>query len=475
MRLYEKKSTVSDFVLRYKNMNCHLLKFHDWNVSFMNGFMKRFRKTVMFFFKFALLVAAVGLYVGAFKLYYEVPRLRFKDNYVIGVIHLLVFFTLSVSYHAYSIGILRLRELIYSYGLAVLLANFTGWAQLSLMLHHFVSVKPMALLIAAQMAAGVLIYIAGNAVYFKLRPPRAALAILANPEDDQRVLRKFLKESRRYRIAAYVHESDGWERITRAIDAQPLVLMFGHGTYELRSRVVRYCYETEKRLLMIPTVDEIFINNAEKCQIDDIPAFLFRNRQMTNEQRIIKRCVDIVGSALGLLVLSPLMLLTAAAIRLHDGGPVFFRQTRVTKDGREFQLIKFRSMVVDAEKRGPELAAVRDPRVTPVGRWIRMLRIDELPQLFNILRGDMSIVGPRPERPELVEEYCRVYPEFRYRLKVKAGLTGYAQVFGRYNTLFEDKVKLDLLYIQHFSLIFDFYIMISTIKILFMPSSTEGV
>jgi exopolysaccharide biosynthesis polyprenyl glycosylphosphotransferase len=226
---------------------------------------------------------------------------------------------------------------------------------------------------------------------------------------------------------------------------------------------------------MIPNVDEIFVNNAEKCQIDDIPAFLFRNRQMTNEQRIIKRCVDIVGSALGLLILSPIMLLTAAAIRLHDGGPVFFRQTRVTKDGREFQLIKFRSMVVGAEKRGPELATARDPRVTPVGRWIRMLRIDELPQLFNILRGDMSIVGPRPERPELVKEYCKTYPEFRYRLKVKAGLTGYAQVFGRYNTLFEDKVKLDLLYIQHFSLIFDFYIMISTIKILFMPSSSEGV
>ena len=181
------------------------------------------------------------------------------------------------------------------------------------------------------------------------------------------------------------------------------------------------------------------------------------------------------GVALGLIVLSPVMLITAAAIRIHDGGPVIFRQTRLTQGGRRFQLMKFRSMVVDAEKRGPELATDLDSRITPVGRWIRMLRIDELPQLFNILKGDMSIVGPRPARPELTEEYCRTYPEFRYRLKVKAGLTGYAQVFGRYNTLFEDKVKLDLLYIQHFSLIFDFYIMISTIKVLFMPSSTAGV
>jgi len=441
----------------------------------MNGFMKKFRKTVMFVFKILLVVAAVGLYVGTFKMFYEVPRLLFKDNYVIGVIHFLVFVTLSVSYNAYAIGVLRLRELIYSYALAIVLANFTGWAQLSLMLHHFISLPPMLLLTAAQMAVGVLIYIAGNAIYFKLRPPRAALAILANPEDDRRVLKKFLKESRRYRIAAYCHETDGWERIARAIDGQPLVLMFGHGSHDMRVRVIRYCYETNKRLLMIPNVDEIFVQCADRCQIDDIPAFLFRNRQMTSEQRIIKRLVDIVGSAAGLIVLSPVMLITAAAIRIHDGGPVIFRQTRLTQGGRTFQLMKFRSMVVDAEKRGPELATSLDSRITPVGRWIRMLRIDELPQLFNILKGDMSIVGPRPERPELTEEYCRTYPEFRYRLKVKAGLTGYAQVFGRYNTLFEDKVKLDLLYIQHFSLIFDLYIMISTIKVLFMPSSTAGV
>ena len=441
----------------------------------MNGFMKKFRKTVMFVFKILLVVAAVGLYVGTFKMFYEVPRLLFKDNYVIGVIHFLVFVTLSVSYNAYAIGVLRLRELIYSYALAIVLANFTGWAQLSLMLHHFISLPPMLLLTAAQMASGVLIYIAGNAIYFKLRPPRAALAILANPEDDRRVLKKFLKESRRYRIAAYCHETDGWEHIARAIDGQPLVLMFGHGSHDMRVRVIRYCYETNKRLLMIPNVDEIFVQCADRCQIDDIPAFLFRNRQMTSEQRIIKRLVDIVGSAAGLIVLSPVMLITAAAIRIHDGGPVIFRQTRLTQGGRTFQLMKFRSMVVDAEKRGPELATSLDSRITPVGRWIRMLRIDELPQLFNILKGDMSIVGPRPERPELTKEYCRTYPEFRYRLKVKAGLTGYAQVFGRYNTLFEDKVKLDLLYIQHFSLMFDFYIMISTIKVLFMPSSTAGV
>lgn len=442
----------------------------------MNGSIAtKFKKSIMFLFKILIVVTAVGLYIGGFKIWYEAPRLMFKDNYVIGVVYLLVFYTLSYSYGAYRIGILRLRELVYSFSLALVIANFTGYSQLSLMLHRFIAVGPMLLLTFAQVLAGTLLYIAANAVYFAINPARDALAILANPEDDERVLRKFLSESKRYRIVQYCHESDGDAAVQSAMDGQPLVLMLGHGRPEFRSMVIRHCYETDKRLLMVPNVDEIFVHSAVRCQIDDIPAFLFRGHQMSSEQKLIKRAIDIVGSAAALITLSPLMLLAALLVRLHDGGPAFYRQTRVTEGGRPFQLYKFRTMVQNAETNGAEMASSHDGRVTPVGRWLRMLRLDELPQLFNILKGDMSIVGPRPERPELIEQYCRQYPEFRYRLKVKAGLTGYAQVFGRYNTLFEDKLKLDLLYIQHFSLIFDFYLIISTVKVLFMPSSSAGV
>ena len=436
----------------------------------MNGSIAtKFKKSIMFLFKILIVVTAVGLYIGGFKIWYEAPRLMFKDNYVVGVVYLLVFYTLSYSYGAYRIGILRLRELIYSFSLALTIANFTGYSQLSLMLHRFIAVGPMLLLTFAQVLAGTLLYVAANAIYFAINPARDALAILANPEDDERVLKKFLRESKRYRIVQYCHESDGDAAVRRAMDGQPLVLMFGHGRPQFRSMVIRHCYETDKRLLMVPNVDEIFVHSAVRCQIDDIPAFLFRGHQMGSEQ------IDVAGSAAALVALSPLMLLAALSVRLHDGGPAFYRQTRVTEGGRTFQLYKFRTMVQNAESNGAEMASNHDGRVTAVGRWLRMLRIDELPQLFNILKGDMSIVGPRPERPELIEQYCRQYPEFRYRLKVKAGLTGYAQVFGRYNTLFEDKLKLDLLYIQHFSLIFDFYLMISTVKVLFMPSSSEGV
>ena len=442
----------------------------------MNGSIAaKFKKSIMFLFKILIVVTAVGLYIGGFKIWYEAPRLMFKDNYVVGMVYLLVFYTLSYSYGAYRIGILRLRELIYSFSLALIIANFTGYSQLSLMLHRFIAVGPMILLTCAQVLAGTLLYVAANAVYFAINPARDALAILANPEDDERVLRKFLSESKRYRIVQYCHESDGDAAVQSAMDGQPLVLMLGHGRPEFRSMVIRHCYETDKRLLMVPNVDEIFVHSAVRCQIDDIPAFLFRGHQMSSEQKLIKRAIDVAGSAAALIALSPLMLIAALSVRLHDGGPALYRQTRVTEGGRPFQLYKFRTMVQNAESNGAEMASNHDGRITPVGRWLRMLRIDELPQLFNILKGDMSLVGPRPERPELIEQYCRQYPEFRYRLKVKSGLTGYAQVFGRYNTLFEDKLKLDLLYIQHFSLIFDFYLMISTVKVLFMPSSSAGV
>ena len=196
---------------------------------------------------------------------------------------------------------------------------------------------------------------------------------------------------------------------------------------------------------------------------------------MTIEQRFVKRLVDIVLSLIAIVLLSPIFIITAVAIKLYDGGPVFYYQDRCTKDGKIFSICKFRSMIVNAEKDGHSVPATdRDPRITPVGRVIRATRIDELPQIFNILKGDMSIVGPRPERVEHVDLYSKEIPEFAYRMKVKGGLTGYAQVYGKYNTTAYDKLKLDLMYIQNYSLLLDIEIIFKTVKILFMRESTEG-
>ena len=185
--------------------------------------------------------------------------------------------------------------------------------------------------------------------------------------------------------------------------------------------------------------------------------------------------MDIIISVVALIVTSPIMLITAAAIKLYDGGPVFFRQERCTIHGKVFRIHKFRSMIVDAEKEGEVIPATEDDdRITPIGKIIRKIRLDELPQFIDILKGDMSVVGPRPERVEHVKQYTEELPEFSYRLKVKGGLTGYAQIYGKYNTTAYDKLKLDLMYIQNYSILLDLKLIIMTVKIMFVKESTEG-
>ena len=186
---------------------------------------------------------------------------------------------------------------------------------------------------------------------------------------------------------------------------------------------------------------------------------------------------NIVAAGLALIVTSPVFLLTAIAIKREDGGPVFYKQERLTKNGKKFYIHKFRSMRVDAEKDGVARLSSgdNDSRITPVGRIIRKIRVDELPQLLDILAGNLSVVGPRPEREEIALQYEKELPEFRLRLQAKAGLTGYAQVYGKYNTTPYDKLQMDLMYIANPSFMEDLRICFATVKILFMPESTEGV
>ena len=217
------------------------------------------------------------------------------------------------------------------------------------------------------------------------------------------------------------------------------------------------------------------IRSSECLQLFDTPLLLLRNKGLTFEERFAKRLMDILISATALIVFSPIMLVIAIAIKMYDGGPVFFKQKRCTQGGKVFEIHKFRSMIVDAEKEGMVIPATdKDPRITPVGAFIRMTRLDELPQMFDILVGNMSVVGPRPERVEHVEKYTAEIPEFAYRLKVKGGLTGYAQIYGKYNTSPYDKLKLDLMYVQNYSILLDLKLLLMTIKIIFMKESTEG-
>ena len=243
-----------------------------------------------------------------------------------------------------------------------------------------------------------------------------------------------------------------------------------------KNRIAKTCYELRKSLYIVPGIYDVIMNSGRKVYLVDTPVFKVNNFGPSQLEKIVKRFFDIVFALAFLILTSPILLITALAIKLQDRGPVFYKQVRLTEYGRPFQIIKFRSMRVDAEKDGKaQLAKEHDDRITKVGRFIRSCRIDELPQLINILTGDMSVVGPRPERPELIEKIKEEVPEFDYRLGVKAGLTGYAQVYGKYNTRLKDKLLFDLIYIEQFSLLMDLRIIFMTFKILFKKESTEGV
>ena len=245
---------------------------------------------------------------------------------------------------------------------------------------------------------------------------------------------------------------------------------------EERSELFKFCYGHSIRVYLLPKITDVIMMGAEELHIFDTPLLLTREYSLAMEQRFIKRAIDLIGSLILILISSPIMILTALVIKLYDGGPILYKQVRCTIDRREFYIMKFRSMRTDAEKDGvARLASKNDNRITPIGKVIRKCRVDELPQLFNILKGDMSFIGPRPERPEIIAQYMEVMPEFAFRMKVKAGLAGFAQVYGKYNTTPYDKLKLDLTYIENYSVWLDLKLMLLTLKILFWPDSTEGV
>ena len=245
---------------------------------------------------------------------------------------------------------------------------------------------------------------------------------------------------------------------------------------EIRNKLLKFCYSRGIRVYMMPKIPDIMIQGSAQLNLFDTPILLTREYARTIEQRFLKRFIDVICSLILLIMASPFMIVTAIVIKAYDGGPVLYKQVRCTRDMREFQILKFRSMRTDAEKDGvARLASKNDSRITPIGKFIRKVRIDELPQLFNILKGEMSFIGPRPERPEIIRQYQEDMPEFMFRTKVKAGLAGYAQVYGKYNTTPYDKLKLDLFYIENYSVWLDLKLMLLTIKILFQPDSTEGV
>ncbi len=437
-------------------------------------FLIKIRKTIMVVIKFLVIIAMALGFTNVWYTSYGETMHSLAGNYVVIASYLLLVVLFGELYGAFKIGVNRLHEVAYSLCLSLVFTNVIMYFELCLIAGHIVELAPFIWGFVYQILIALVSAYASNSIYFRLYPARRMLAIFADDAEGTAIIRKMSKIPDRFNIerGVSVNRTDN-EEIKKLIDSFEAVLLCDIDKTK-KNDLLKYCYSKQKRTYVLPSSTDVIIRNSDQIQIFDTPVMMCRNRGLRPEQELIKRIVDIFVSLVGIVVTSPIMLITALAIKICDGGPVFFKQNRVTKNGKIFNVLKFRSMVVDADKDGAKKAENNDDRITPVGKIIRPVRVDELPQFFNILFGDMSLVGPRPERVENVYEYTRMYPDFNMRHRVKGGLTGYAQIYGKYNTSPEDKLKMDLIYIEQYSIFLDFKLLLMTIKILFMKESTEG-
>ena len=401
---------------------------------------------------------------------------RGKGNLMLLIFYVAIAVICMRMLKGFALGRERLTRLVASQAIALILTFTMIYFILGLLVGHIglmsSLLKECLLMLGVNLALYIVLDVVFVNIYVRLFPPYRIISVNGNHENS--LLRKMESRVDKYHIEKEVSADVPYEDLEKLFFQYDAILV-NDVPLELERRIVKFGYAHSKRVYFTPKISDILVRGADEINFFDTPLYLNRNRGISADQRIVKRCFDIVASLLALIVLSPLFLVVALAIKIEDGGPVFYRQERVTFRKRHFMILKFRSMIVDAEKDGKSIpAAEGDPRITKVGRVIRALRIDELPQLVNILVGEMSVVGPRPERVEHMEKYALEIPEFDYRLKVKGGLTGYAQVYGKYNTTAYDKLKMDLMYITNYSFSLDIQIIFETIKILFRKESTEG-
>lgn len=397
-----------------------------------------------------------------------------KGTAVLIFIYALLYFLFASLYGGHNVEYYRTTEIIYSQCLSMLFVNAVTWLQICLIDRRIVALVPILILSVADVVFIVLWSVWSIRRFRKRNIPRG-MAILYSGKKPRDLEEKLLHYQHKFKISRYIDVADEEEEIFQQLGESEGVLMEEIDP-ALKQKVIRYCFEKNIPVCVLPNVSEIVLRSSYVISLLDRPMLICRRGELSILDEFIKRCFDVVLSAVALVVLSPVMLVVAALVKGYDKGPAFYKQTRLTKDGKTFELYKFRSMIVNAEGDGvARLAKANDSRITPIGKVIRQYRLDELPQLINILKGEMSIVGPRAERPEIAAQYEQDIPEFAYRLKAKAGLTGYAQVLGRYNTTPYDKLMWDLMYIEGYSFFMDLKIILMTIKILFLPESTSGV
>ena len=415
------------------------------------------------------------LYFYIWKTQYSVMYVRTfygRGRIVMMGIYFIIMYVIMYLTEGLRFGNLKLFDVVVSQWISVLVTNFITFWQICLILNIMTDPVPMLWLTLLDLGITVALPFIFTWIYHLTYVPRD-MVLVYGKRNALNLRFKILERPDKYAVTSIISSSEPFEKIKAQLLSHDAVII-NDVPAEIRNDILKFCYEKDIRTYIVPKISDVIIGGASNINLFDTPLLLVRGTGLSIGQKAVKRFLDIVLSAIAIGVLSPVFLITAIAIKAEDGGSVFFRQKRVTRDGRIFTILKFRSMHEDAEKYGAQLTVDNDPRITKVGHFIRRCRIDELPQLINIIRGDMSIVGPRPERIENYELYEKEIPEFKYRTKVKAGLTGYAQVYGKYNTTAYDKLRLDLMYIENYSIILDIKLVLMTFRTLFQKESTQG-
>ena len=437
-----------------------------------------YKKTILFFLSLLNIILMTILFGFFWYKFFAgtmyVYKFYRRGNYAVIALYAMFLIFFYRMYGAMNIGQLRRIEVILSQYLSIFIANIFTYMIISLLAFRLIDVLPMVVMTLGDFLITTVWSFCAGHLYGRIFKSWKILLIYGErPATD--LVYKVEERRDKYAISDAINVSEGLEAIAEKAKNFEAVII-GDINARDRNDVLKYCYGNGIRAYVIPKISDIIMMGSDRIHIFDTPFLLEKGYSLSFDQRFWKRALDLVLAVPVFILTSPVMLLTTLMIKLDDGGSVLYKQIRCTQDGREFEMIKFRSMVENAESDGiAKLAQKDDCRITRIGKFIRATRIDELPQLYNIIVGDMSFVGPRPERPEIIRQYMEDMPEFKFRMRVKAGLTGFAQIYGKYNTIPYDKLKLDLFYIENYSVWIDIKLILMTVKILLKRESTEGV
>ncbi len=440
---------------------------------------KKFEPTILAFLKLFVFLMSASVFFVIFGCKFSQLLKPTRTSIITFGVFTIVYFLMTIIYGTFDIGKRKSKPIIYSLVLSLFFTDLAAHMFLSIMNvtvvnnGRFIYEYPLLLLAVyvIQVFLVVIFTYLSNDIYFLINKPQNSIIITRKGESVDSILPKIMRYKKQYNVTKVVYASD--RDILEEIEKADVVFFYNLSVSE-RNWMVEYCYHYKKDIYYSVELADIVSSNANRVNFDDKSMIHAPISRLTFEQRILKRLMDVVISGLGLIVTSPILLITALLIKLEDHGPIFYKQERATYGGKIFKVIKFRSM--RAEDGNIHKSVTKDDdRITRVGHFIRKFRIDELPQLINVIKGDMSVVGPRPEMIENVVKYTNELPQFAYRQRAKAGITGMAQIYGKYNTSPKDKLIFDLTYINQYSVWLDVKLIFRTLLVLLTPdNSTEA-